>query len=119
MHPKVQRELLGAKASVRAFVSWVLYTASPEGRWIAEPLGYAISRLREDPTGGAGGAIDQLAELPPEDLKALIDLALRHPLGIRHLPGHPYASVWQAVMGSHQGSLKKVRKILFGQGGPE
>lgn len=119
VHPKVQRELLEAQASVRAFVSWVLYTASAEGRWIAEPMGYAISRLREDPSSGAGGAIDQLAELPPKDLKALIDLSLSHPFGIRHLPDHPYASAWQAVMGSNQQSLKKVRNILYGKGEPE
>ena len=96
-----------------------VYTASTEGRWIAEPLGYAISRLREDPTDGAGGATDQLADLPPKDLRVLIDLSLRHPLGISHLPDHPYASVWQTVMGSNQQSLKTVRKILFGKGEPE
>lgn len=119
VHPKVQRELITLQASVRVFVSWVLYTASPEGRWIAEPMGYAISRLREDPSSGAGGAIDQLADLPPKDLKALIDLALSHPFGIGHHSDHPYASAWRAVMGSNQQSLKTVRKILFGKGEPE
>lgn len=29
VHPRVQRELLEAQASAHAFVSWVLYVASP------------------------------------------------------------------------------------------
>jgi hypothetical protein len=49
VHPKVQKELLEVQASVHAFVSWVLYVASPQSGNLSDPLGYAISRLREHP----------------------------------------------------------------------
>ena len=119
VHPKVQRELLEAQTSVQAFVSWVLYTASTEGKWISDPLGYTISRLREDPMCGAGHAFDQLAALPPKDLKTLIDQSLTSPMGISQPFHQPYASIWQEATGSNHQSLKIVRTILFGKGGHE
>jgi hypothetical protein len=119
VHPKVQRELLEAQASVQAFVSWVLYTASSEGKWISDPLGYTISRLREDQIRGAGHAFDQLAALTPKDLKNLIDLFLANPLGISPRSTRPYAAIWREAMISNHESLKTVRTILFGKGGHE
>ena len=56
VHPKVQKELHEIQASVHAFVSWVLYVASPGSGNLSDPLGYAISRLREHPLREARGA---------------------------------------------------------------
>ena len=120
VHPKVQRELLEALTSVQAFVSWVFYTASSEGKWISDPLGYTISRLREDPTHGAGNAFDRLAALPPKELKTLMDLSLANLLGTsQHFKQSDASSIWQEAMGSNHQSLIKVRTILFGKGGHE
>ena len=119
VHPKVQRELLEARTSVQAFVSWVLYTASSEGKWISDPLGYTISRLREDQMRGAGNAFDQLAKFPPKDFKKLIDLSLANSLGIGQPSNHPYAPIWQEAMGSNHQALRIVQTILFGKGGHE
>ena len=119
VHPKVQRELLEVQTSVQAFVSWVLYTTSSEGKWISDPLGYTISRLREDPLCGAGNAFDQLATLPPKDLKNLIDLSVASPLGISQHSNLPFAAICQLAMGSNLQSLRTVRTILFGKGGHE
>jgi hypothetical protein len=119
VHPKVQRELLEAQTSVSAFVSWVLYTASPEGKWISDPLGYTISRLREDQMRGAGNAFDKLAALPPKELKTLIDQSLTSPIGIGQLFHQAYASIWREEMDSNYQSLGTVLTILFGKGGHE
>jgi hypothetical protein len=116
VHPRVQKELLDCGARVHAFVSWVLYAGSPEGRFIADPLGYTLSRLRQDPQSGAGGAFDQFADLPPGDLLALLDEAASSPLGLGPASRHPCAASWQAVMGYPGRSLDAVRQILFGKG---
>ncbi|MFT3892733.1 MAG: hypothetical protein QM730_13970 [Anaerolineales bacterium] len=74
VHPKVQRELLDVQASVHAFVSWVLYAASPQSGKLLDPLGYAISRLREHALKEARGVFRQFADLPPAELLELIEL---------------------------------------------
>ncbi len=64
VHPKVQRELLEGQASVHAFVSWVLFAASPQGRRLSDPLGYALSQLRQDPLQEPRGGFRQFVVLP-------------------------------------------------------
>jgi hypothetical protein len=119
VHPKVQRELLEVQASVHAFVSWVLYVASPQSGNLADPLGYALSRLREDPLQEARGVFRQLADLPPTELLILIDSnptrAHESPVRIEH----PLAPAWRKAMGSHNPRLPAVRVILFGEGANE
>jgi hypothetical protein len=117
VHPKVQRELLEARVSAQALVSWVLFAAGREGKWISDPLGHAISRLRAEPRIGARGAFEQLATLQPRDLKDLIDLALEDPLGIGPDAEHRCEKIWREAMGSNHHSLITVRTILFGKGG--
>jgi len=119
VHPKVQKELLEVQASVHAFVSWVLYVASPQSGNLSDPLGYALSRLREHPLREARGVFRQLADLPPAELLALIDST---PIRAYELPTkieHPLAHAWKKAMGFSNPTLSVVREILFGEGASE
>jgi hypothetical protein len=116
VHPKVQRELLEVQASVHAFVSWVLYAASPSSGRLSDPLGYALSRLREYPLKEARGTFRQLADLPPEEL---LELVHSTPLEKYRMPppcNHPLAGSWKKAMGAHNRMLPAVKEILFGLG---
>jgi hypothetical protein len=109
VHPKIQHELVQAQASVHAFVSWVLYVASPESGKLSDPLGYAISRLRADPIAEAEGIFRQLADLSPAQLLSLID-------GSSTRIEHPLAPAWNRTMGFRNQLWQTVRVILFGKG---
>ncbi len=116
VHPRLQRELLEAQASVHAFVSWVLYVASPQSGNLSDPLGYALSRLRENPLQEARGIFRQLADLPPGELLRLIDST---PTQFYEFPkqiNQPLAHNWKQAIGSHNQLLPVVRAILFGEG---
>lgn len=119
VHPKVQRELLEAQASVHAFVSWILYVASPKSGNLSDPLGYAISRLRGDPMRAARGVFRQFAGLPPAELLVLIDATPASPYELRPRTNHPLASAWKKAMGANNQTLPEVRLILFGEGANE
>lgn len=114
-HPKAQRELLEAGVRAQHFVSWILFAAGDRGKWISDPLGHAISRLRAEPTKGAGGAFDQLAALAPRHLMALIDDALEDRLGT----GTRHERLWRQTLSSQGRALQTVRDILFGKRGAE
>ena len=116
VHPRVQRELLEVQASVHAFVSWVLYVASPQSGNLSDPLGYALSRLREHPLREARGVFRQFADLPPVELLMLID---KTPTRTYELPtqiNHPLAQAWKKAIGFSNPLLPVVRAILFGEG---
>ncbi len=119
VHPKVQKELLKVQASVEAFVSWVLYAAGSRSGNLSDPLGYAISRLREHPLRAARGVFGQLAGLPPRELLALIDSTPTQAYELPGKIGHPLASAWRRTMGRVNPRLSTVREILFGEGTPE
>jgi hypothetical protein len=119
VHPKVQRELLEVQASVHAFVSWVLYVASPQSGNLTDPLGYAISRLREHSLREARGVFRQLADLPPTELLMLIDTTPTRAYEIPTQINHPLAHAWKKAMGSNNPLLPAVRQILFGEGANE
>ncbi|WKZ45912.1 MAG: DnaA N-terminal domain-containing protein [Anaerolineales bacterium] len=119
VHPKVQRELLEVQASVRAFVSWVLYVASPQSGNLSDPLGYAISRLREHPLREARGVFRQFADLPPAELLMLIDSTPTRGYALPKQINHPLAPAWKKAMGSNNSLLPAVRTILFGEGDNE
>ncbi|MEK6752738.1 MAG: DnaA N-terminal domain-containing protein [Chloroflexota bacterium] len=119
VHPKVQRELLEVQASVHAFVSWVLYVASPQSGNLSDPLGYAISRLREHALREARGVFRKLADLPPAELLMLIDTTPSKPYEIPTHINHPLAHAWKKAMGSNNPILPVVRDILFGEGANE
>lgn len=69
---KNQELLLENGLTAQAFVSWLLYAASPGGNGIRDPIAHTISRLISHPDRGAGGAYDQLAELPANELAEII-----------------------------------------------
>jgi hypothetical protein len=115
VHPKVQRELLEVQASAHAFVAWVLYVASPQSGHLADPLGYAISRLREHSLREACGVFRKFADLPPAKLLMLIDTTPSRPYEIPTQVEHPLAFVWKKAMGSNNPRLPAVRVILFGE----
>ncbi len=119
VHPKVQRELLEAQASVRAFVSWVLYAASPKSGNLSDPLGYALSRLREHTLQEARGIFEQLADLPPAELLMLIEGTPTKRYEMPMQIDHPLAPAWKKAMGTNNARLLVVRQILFGAGGDE
>jgi len=116
VHPRVQKELLEVQASVHAFVSWVLYVASPQSGNLSNPLGYAISRLREHPLREARGVFRQLADLPPRELLALIISTPTRPYELPQTIEHPLAHAWKKAMGSNNPGLPAVCEILFGEG---
>jgi hypothetical protein len=119
VHPKVQKELLEVQASVHAFVSWVLYVASPQSGNLSDPLGYAISRLREHSLREARGVFRQFADLPPKELLALIDSTPTRAYELPTKIEHPLAHAWKKTMGTNNPRLPVVREILFGEGASE
>jgi hypothetical protein len=119
VHPKVQKELIEVQASVHAFVSWVLYVASPGSGNLSDPLGYALSRLREHPLREARGVFRQLADLPPAELLMLIDTTPSQAYELPTKIEHPLAHAWKKAMGSDNPRLPVVREILFGEGASE
>ena len=116
VHPKVQRELLKEQASVHAFVSWVLFAASPQGRRLSDPLGYALSQLRQAPLQEPRGRFRQFANLPPAELLLLIDSTPTHAYESSKQINHPLAPAWKQTMGLQNPRLTAARAILFGQG---
>ena len=119
VHPKVQKKLLEVQASVHAFVSWVLYVASPKSGNLSDPLGYAISRLREHPLREARGVFRQFADLPPSELLMLIDTTPTRAYELPTKIEHPLGHAWKKAMGSNNPRLPVVREILFGEGASE
>ena len=115
VHPKVQRELLDANASVQSFVAWILFAASSQGRRLSDPLGYAISQLRQDPFGYPPKNLHRFAGLPPAELMTLMDSTPAERLGLRWPVQHPLAQTWMKAMGSHNPRLATAREILFGE----
>ena len=119
VHPRVQKELLDVQASVHAFVSWVLYVASPKSGNLSDPLGYALSRLREHPLREARGVFRQFADLPPAELLMLMESTPHSAYAIPKQVEHPLARAWKKAMGSHNPMMTQVNKILFGNEGED
>lgn len=115
VHPKVQRELLEMQASVHAFVSWILYVASLQSGNLSDPLGYALSRLREHPLKEARGVFRQFADLSPVELLGLIDSTSSGGYQIPPTYDHPLTPAWKKAMGTTNRRLPAVRAILFGE----
>ncbi|MDI6694290.1 MAG: DnaA N-terminal domain-containing protein [Anaerolineales bacterium] len=87
---KNQELLLEKGLTAQAFVSWLLYAASTSGNGIRDPIAHAVSRLISDPSRGAGGAFDQLSELPAKELAELL---------AREINGQsPWNQIWRKAM---------------------
>jgi hypothetical protein len=67
-----------------------LYTSSPAGSRIDDPVALAVKRLLENNHAGAGGDFDRLARLKPFELKDLFDRDLA---GLP-LPDTPTAQIY-------------------------
>ena len=72
-----QRELKKRGASAQAFVSWLIYGATPAAARLNDPVGNAVARLLDSPKTGAGGACNMLAAMPPRELKTALEKDLR------------------------------------------
>jgi hypothetical protein len=85
------RELLLENGlTAQAFVSWLLYAASTSGNGIRDPIAHAVSRLISDPSRGAGGAFDQLSDLPANELADML---------VREINGQsPWNQTWRKAM---------------------
>ncbi|MEN4011394.1 MAG: hypothetical protein ROW48_05130 [Bellilinea sp.] len=87
---KNQELLLEKGLTAQAFVSWLLYAASTGGNGIRDPIAHTVSRLIPNPSRGAGGAFDELAELPANELADML---------IRELDGQsPWNQIWRKTM---------------------
>jgi hypothetical protein len=87
---KNQELLLENGLTAQAFVSWLLYAASTSGNGIRDPIAHAVSRLIPDPSRGAGGAFDQLSELPANELAEML---------VREINGQsPWNQTWRKAM---------------------
>lgn len=87
---KNQELLLENGLTAQALVSWLLYAASTSGNGIRDPIAHAVSRLIPDPSRGAGGAYDQLTELPANELAEML---------VREFDGQsPWNQTWRKGM---------------------
>jgi hypothetical protein len=87
---KNQELLLENGLTAQALVSWLLYAASTSGNGIRDPIAHAVSRLISDPSRSAGGAFDQLSELPANELADML---------VREIDGQsPWSQTWRKAM---------------------
>lgn len=107
VHPATRARLRGASSV--AWVSWLLYWASPLGERLLEPTGNAVSRLKEAPTAPMAGAFERLAALGPDDLAKMIV-----PRVLSRYGDHPSNRDWEDVMsGAPEDRLRRLVD-LFG-----
>jgi hypothetical protein len=117
VHPKVTKDLLAKNASVRLFVSWLLYACSPAGEGIQSPLAYTIAALRDYPDRSPGSAYDQLAALTPTELVRLIHWSVKrasHKYDFQNTPSG--SELWDKAMGASERHAPLLA-ILLGEDG--
>jgi hypothetical protein len=105
--------LVQKNASAQAFVSWLLYAASTNGKGITKPALFAASKLSADPQAGAGSIYDRLAALPPKILYGLIsDSITGNWANANAVPGAQQD--WQSVMANTpREHLQAFKRQLF------
>lgn len=108
VHPARARQLAGASAE--AWVSWLLYWASPQGAKLNEPIGNAVNRLSTDPQSGAGAAFDRLAALGPHELREWVVPHVLDPYGAA-FRGSQDGS-WQTMRGAPTDRLGQLAEYL-------
>ena len=117
VHPKTRKAVRGGDP--KALISWTLYALSPQGGGIRNPISYALARLGEDPTCGAGGDFDKLAALPPSELiRVIYD-------GVRKMSqygaageGGATGDLWLKAMGFGNERAVMLLSILLGEDAP-
>ena len=91
-----------------AWVSWLLYWASPLGERLVEPTGNAVSRLKEAPMAAMAGAFERLAALGPDGLAEMMV-----PRVLSRYDAHPSNRDWDDVMGgASEGRLRRLVDLL-------
>jgi DnaA N-terminal domain len=109
-----QKKLLDQNTSPNAFVSWLIYTASPNGKGLIRPAQFAASKLMGNPQEGAGNVYDRLAALSPKALYELIGSALSCFEPKSTVPQEVRAD-WQSVMANASTErLAALKGQLFG-----
>lgn len=120
VHPKVTKDLLAKNASVRLFVSWLLYVCSPSGEGIQSPLAYALASLRDYPDRSPGSAYDQLAALPPTELVRLLDWSVKRASRKYDLQTTPSGNdLWDKTMGASERHAHLLAILLGEDGTPD
>jgi hypothetical protein len=69
---KKHKQLLNSGVVGSAFVSWILYGYTPEGKGLTNLVGNAIQSTLDSPETGAGGICDILAGYGPAKLTSLL-----------------------------------------------
>lgn len=106
VHPATRARLQGASAV--AWVSWLLYWASPLGERLLEPTGNAVSRLKEAPDAPMAGAFERLAALGPDGLAEMVVPRVASRFGY-----HPSTQDWDDIMaGASDERLRRLVDLL-------
>ena len=107
--PKKQAELRKKGASGETFAAWLLYAKSAAGAGLQDKTGIsnAIARTLESPRGGPGGAASALANLPPHNLKAMLERDLEG----EEIDDPDYEAAFETLPASGK---KALLKQLFG-----
>jgi hypothetical protein len=117
VHPKTRKAVRGGDP--KALISWMLYALSPQGGGIRNPISYALARLGEDPTCGAGGDFDNLAALPPSELIRVIHDGVRN-MSLYGAAGAGGATgdLWLKAMGYGNERAVMLLSVLLGEDAP-
>ncbi len=101
----VQQKLITKGVTVNVFISWLLYGVSAQGKGLNNRVSYAISRILEKSTQGAGGPFDRLANWPSEKLQQCVQWELEY--------RYPWDSDWRFVMsGASRDRIIEIAGIL-------
>ncbi|MBM3121118.1 MAG: hypothetical protein FJZ97_02895 [Chloroflexi bacterium] len=103
VHPTTRARLQGASGV--AWVSWLLYWASPLGERLIEPTGNAVNRLKEAPMAPMAGAFERLASLGPDGLAELVV-----PRVLSRFGYNPASQDWDDVMSG--GPSDRLRRLV-------
>lgn len=67
-----REQILKQETSPQPFLSWIYYAYSLKGRGVEDPVGWALSRLKEQPHTCAEGVFARLVQRPREDITRLL-----------------------------------------------
>jgi hypothetical protein len=101
----------------QGFVSHLLYSYSPAGQRITDPVALAVKRLLQNINTGTGGELDRLARMRPFELKAFFDWDLTGTFSL-NAPESIEADIYLANFQHLEKPLKKeLYRRLFGAPG--
>lgn len=68
----LREQILKQETSPQPFLSWICYAYSLKGRGVEDPVGWALSRLKEQPHAYAEGVFARLAHKPTAEFARLL-----------------------------------------------